>query len=139
MAKNDPVEKPSDPNGFKTTFTCPGCGEEVNLLNPHLLAMVKPQRAVIEAVNTALLDAETDDEGNIVKLSRDLSVAPDTLDEETSYYLGYKKGAGDLIYLHNYECLADWSKEQISDNQTEHGSPILRTLKDDPVVYGEGE
>jgi hypothetical protein len=136
MMADDAVQNPAD---FVTTVKCDGCGEDLSLVNPHLLAVVKPQRAVIETMNTALVDAETDDEGNIVSLGRDLTVVSDELDgDTTTYYMGYKKGAGDLVYLHNYDCLSGWAQDKIADNQTEHGSPILRTLKEDPEAEGRG-
>lgn len=137
MAKKSAVEKPAE---LATTVTCDACGEEINLLLSHVQAVVKPRRAVIETVDAALAGAETDDEGNIVRLAVDVTANGDELDDDRyTQYLGYKLGAGALITVHNYECLADWAKGQISDNQTEDGAPIIRNLKVDPVVYGEEE
>jgi hypothetical protein len=139
MAKKDAVDK-STVQKSETAETCAGCGGDINLLQPHLQAMVKPRRAVFETVDSALLNAETDEEGNITKLAIDVTADGNGYDEDRfTQYMGYKLGAGDLVVLHNYECLSEYAQDKISDNQTEDGAPIIRALREDPVVYGEAE
>jgi hypothetical protein len=108
MANESAVENISD---LKTTEACLGCGEEINLLMPHLRVTISPTRSVIETVDAALVGAETDEEGNIVALGVDVT-DPDAAGGRERYYIGSKSGAGMVGVFHSYEHLADWAGEQ---------------------------
>jgi hypothetical protein len=109
MANESAVENVSD---LKTTDTCPGCGEEINLLVEHLRVTISPSRAVIETVDAALVGAETDEEGNTVALGIDVTQPQEDGGSRERFYVGTRTGAGIVGYFHNYQHLADWATEQ---------------------------
>jgi len=110
MANESAVENISD---LVTTATCPGCGQEVNLLTTHLRVTVSPSRSEIVAVDAALVGAETDESGNITALAVDVTSANGDSDgDRNRFYVGTKSGEGTFGYFHSYEHLADWANEQ---------------------------
>lgn len=135
MAHESAVENLAE---LQTTTECAGCGQALNLLGPHLLLTVKPQRAVIETVDAALVGAETDDEGNIVALAVDVTSEPDELDTgRERYFIGYKKGEGVQVNLHNYACAATFAQER--DGHAAHerdGVPRMLMQRVDPEAEG---
>jgi hypothetical protein len=108
MAYESAVENVSD---IQTTAVCPGCNEEVNLLQEHLNVTITPQRNLIEMVDAALVGAETDEEGNITQLSIDVTDG-DFQGSRDRFYMGTRGGAGISAYFHSYDHLADWANEQ---------------------------
>ena len=106
MANESAVESVSE---LTTTATCPGCGQEVNLLEEHLKVTVSPSRSVIQTVDAALVGAETDDQGNITKLAVDITQSGASRD---MFYVATRSGAGVTGYFHSYEHLADWAMNQ---------------------------
>jgi hypothetical protein len=133
MANESAIENISD---LKTTEVCAGCGEEINLLVPHLRVGVSPNRAVIETVDAALVGAETDDDGNIVALA--VSVTdPDASGGRERYYVGTRSGAGQFGYFHNYDHLADWATQKAADEEFQSGESVkLKRLDVDPEAAG---
>lgn len=127
MANESAVENISD---LSTTATCPGCGEEINLLAEHLRVTVSPARNVIETVDAALVGAESDEEGNMVALAVDVTKPQEDGGSRDRYYIGTRSGAGTMGYFHNYEHLASWASEQ--------GEVKIKTLVDDPQAAERG-
>lgn len=133
MANESAVENISD---LKTTDTCLGCGEEINLLVEHLKVAVSPNRAEIVTVDAALVGAETDEEGNIVSLAIDVT-NPDEVGNRDRYYVGTKMGAGTLGYFHNYDHLATWAAAQSGDQEFQlNDKPTIKRLDVDPQAEG---
>lgn len=133
MANESAVENISD---LQTTETCLGCGEEVNLLVPHLRVQISPTRAVIETVDAALVGAETDEEGNIAALAVDVT-DPDAAGGRERYYVGTKSGAGEMGCFHNYEHLANWAAEKAEDQEFQQtDQPTIKRLDVDPQAEG---
>jgi hypothetical protein len=75
-----------------TTVECDGCGEELNLLAPHLAVQVKPKRKVL------LLNELPDDDPNAVP--------------EEEILVGEKSGRGVLLTLHDFDCLSKWTAKR---------------------------
>jgi hypothetical protein len=130
MANESAVENISD---LKTSETCAGCGEEINLLMPHLRVGITPARSVIETVDAALVGAETDESGNIVALAVDVT-DPDASGERERFYVGVKLGASEGNFFHNYEHLANWAMDKAEDQefQAETGHPTIKRFDVDP-------
>lgn len=132
MANESAIENISD---LKTTEVCAGCGEDINLLVPHLRVGVSPNRAVIETVDAALVGAETDDDGNIVSLAIDVT-DPD-MENRERYYVGTKSGAGQMAFFHNYDHLADWATSKSADEEFQTDGKIrMKRLDVDPEAAG---
>jgi len=106
MANESAVANVSE---LTTTAVCPGCNQEVNLLEEHLKVTVSPSRSVIQTVDAALVGAETDDQGNITKLGVDITQPGVSRD---MFYVATRSGAGVTGYFHSYEHLADWAMSQ---------------------------
>lgn len=130
MANESAVENISD---LDATATCPGCGEEINLLVEHLRVTVTPARNVIETVDAALVGAEADEQGNMVALAVDVTQPQDDGGSRDRYYIGVKNGAGSVGYFHNYEHLGMWAEKQAGDEELQSGEQVrVRALTDDP-------
>lgn len=133
MANESAVENISD---LKTTETCAGCGEEINLLMPHLRIQVTPARSVIETVDAALVGAESDEEGNIVALGVDVT-DPDASGNRERFYVGSKFGAPTGGFFHSYDHLADWATGKADDQEFQQdGNPTIKRLDVDPQHEG---
>jgi hypothetical protein len=133
MANESAVENISD---LKTTEQCLGCGEEINLLMPHLRVNISPTRSVIETVDAALVGAETDEEGNIVALGVDVT-DPDLAGGRERFYVGMKLGAPIGGFFHNYDHLADWVTSKAADQEYQlDEAPTIKRLDVDPQAEG---
>jgi hypothetical protein len=133
MANESALENISD---LKTTETCLGCGEEVNLLMPHLRVSISPTRAEIVTVDAALVGAETDDEGNITALGVDVT-DPNASGSRERFYVGFKSGAGQMGVFHNFDHLADWATEIAGDTEFQTDTAVhLKRLDVDPQAEG---
>jgi len=134
MANESAVENISD---LRTTVTCPGCGQELNLLSEHLRVTISPVRQVIEIVDAALVGAETDESGNITKLAVDVT---DTAGgSRDRFYVGTRAGAGDVLEVHNYSCLADVASERAASSTFQNGETVVVGVLDtDPQAETRG-
>lgn len=133
MANESAVENISD---LQTTDTCLGCGEEVNLLDPHLRVQIAPTRSVIVTVDAALVGAETDEEGNIVSLGVDVT-DPDAMVGREMFYAGTRSGAGSMGTFHNYDHLADWATSKADDQEFQlNDKPTIKRLDVDEHAEG---
>lgn len=133
MANESAVENISD---LKTTEVCAGCGEDINLLMPHLRVAITPTRSVIETVDAALVGAETDDDGNIVSLAVDVT-DPDAEGGRERFYVGTKSGVSSAGFFHNYDHLANWIAELADAPEFQsNGNPTIKRLDVDPEAEG---
>lgn len=117
----------ADFNELETMAVCAGCGEALSLLESHLLLTVKPQRQVIETVDARLVDAKTNDEGEIVKLAE----VPEGEDQDTTrYFIGTRSGAGDQVVVHNVEHAIEFLSKQ---KHLKGDKPKIRLLVEEDV------
>lgn len=71
-----------------TVVTCDGCEKELNVLANHLAVQVTPKRDVL--------------------VSDEVSSADPNEVSENVVYLGTKRGAADLLRVHDFACLDKW-------------------------------
>lgn len=97
----------------ETTVACGGCGEDVNLLAPHLSVQIKAERRVL--VSQEAPATEGQDGLNV---------------PEANIYLGTKSGRGRIVQFHDFDCLADYAGERSGQTakieyHAEEGDPFV--------------